>query len=641
MSEHAPSQDPPRAPDSVTNSNANRPILQARKNTSLWSYILPPTSSSPAPATPSAESSLPVPSTGPSDRNAVSVRLMLGDAKAALQQLSERVEGVVSEAADARREVAEAARGMEEAQAGAVRQVQVAANVAHTSRLEETSTRIAILEAALAAQNEKIVEVNRKCEFSQLQTADLLNRISGTYDAVVSLLPVIPLLQSLPTEIQNSQLKISSAIDHVGHESLRSTRDIRDECIRISEEQNRSTQAWISAELNTHFHAQTRLIDAWKDDFNSALVRLRSEFAQGLEGHRDSWTTSLSLHRQEMNGLFSARLSGSFNAACSANAQTTCSRSLAEEETSPKILPRTREKEDAGPDRVAGGTSATPHQVDRGLDVDIANTMRGSSETAPREPGLIRDEACGQASSTSGSNVVTAKAPQDTRPDAQLAQRSQHTVDVPNAGPSSHQGAMDKPARVLVEETQSTALSSVPSEDEDEAPDPEVDTIDVDAVDSEGDNGPARLKGRPFGALDQRTLSAAGDFTTPDSPPFSVHRKGLTVGRNDVLDSLPRTPIQRRVSRPHAPTWSKPRAPSSIIATSPWPGTAEVARAPTIGQSSARASPESSPLTGLTNINKRLHTTGNALHAPAKRQRRTRILLDSQELELDTSSPGR
>lgn len=51
---------------------------------------------------------------------------MLGDAKAALQQLSERVERVVSEAADARREVAEAARGMEEAQAGVVRQVQVA-----------------------------------------------------------------------------------------------------------------------------------------------------------------------------------------------------------------------------------------------------------------------------------------------------------------------------------------------------------------------------------------------------------------------------------------------------------------------------------------------------------------------------------
>lgn len=51
---------------------------------------------------------------------------MLADAKAALQQLSERVERVVGEAADARREVAEAARGMEEAQTGVVRQVQVA-----------------------------------------------------------------------------------------------------------------------------------------------------------------------------------------------------------------------------------------------------------------------------------------------------------------------------------------------------------------------------------------------------------------------------------------------------------------------------------------------------------------------------------
>lgn len=42
------------------------------------------------------------------------------------------------------------------------------ANVAHTSRLEESSVRIASLEAMLAVQNEKIVEVNRKCEFNQL-----------------------------------------------------------------------------------------------------------------------------------------------------------------------------------------------------------------------------------------------------------------------------------------------------------------------------------------------------------------------------------------------------------------------------------------------------------------------------------------
>lgn len=344
------------------------------------------------------------------------------------------------------------------------------------------------------------------------QTADLLNRINGTYNAVVALLPVVPLLQSLPTEIQNSQLKISSAIDHVGHESLRSARDIRDECVRISEEQNRSVQTWMSAELNTHFHAQTRLIDTWKDDFNSALVRLRSEFAQGLEGHRESWTTALSLHRQEMNGLFSAHLAGSSNAAC----PTACSRRLSEGDSSSKILPRTREEEDPGLNRVAGDTFSTPHPMNGGL----TSTL----ETAPHGPGPTRDEACGQASSISGSSVVI---PEDTRPDAQVAQSSQHTVDVSSAGPSTGHSA----ARVLVEETQSTALSSIPSEDE-QVPDPELDTIDVDAMESE-DDGPARSKGRPFGAMDWRTLSAVGDFTTPDSPPFSVHRQHLALGRQN------------------------------------------------------------------------------------------------------------
>lgn len=77
-----------------------------------------------------------------------------------------------------------------------------------------------------------------------------------------------------------------------------------------------------------------------------------------------------------------------------------------------------------------------------------------------------------------------------------------------------------------------------------------------------------------------------------------------------------------------------------MIETSPWPGTAEAARARTVGRSSARASPESDPLTELTNINKRPHATGVEPYGPAKRQRKTRILMNSQEL-LESSSPGR
>jgi hypothetical protein len=110
MSEHA-SQTPP----------ASRPTTTRKPG--LWSYILP---ASPAQldAHPPPPSSLPTP--GPADRNTMSARLMLADTKAALQQLSERVERVVREAADARREVAEAARGAEEAQAALVKQVHTA-----------------------------------------------------------------------------------------------------------------------------------------------------------------------------------------------------------------------------------------------------------------------------------------------------------------------------------------------------------------------------------------------------------------------------------------------------------------------------------------------------------------------------------
>ncbi|KAG9087911.1 hypothetical protein FS749_002561 [Ceratobasidium sp. UAMH 11750] len=164
--------------------HAISPISSTRKTGGLWSYILPPTAStSSSPPDPDATGQLPpsnsvsLPATGPSDRSAVSVRLMLGDAKAALQQLSDRVERVVDEAANARREIVETGRGVEEAHAGMVKQVQTIvkqaisslqeANVAHTSSLEATSARVANLEEALAAQARTISDLVQTCATTQ------------------------------------------------------------------------------------------------------------------------------------------------------------------------------------------------------------------------------------------------------------------------------------------------------------------------------------------------------------------------------------------------------------------------------------------------------------------------------------------
>ncbi|KAB5596165.1 hypothetical protein CTheo_437 [Ceratobasidium theobromae] len=111
------------------------------KKASLWSYILPP-------AIDGIPSSEPIPATGPLDRNAVSVRLLLGDAKAVLQQLSDRVDKVLAEShLQVEHRVFEA-------------------DLAHTSRLDQIEQRCVRLEAALASHSQATLELSAKCESS-------------------------------------------------------------------------------------------------------------------------------------------------------------------------------------------------------------------------------------------------------------------------------------------------------------------------------------------------------------------------------------------------------------------------------------------------------------------------------------------
>ncbi|KAG8682872.1 hypothetical protein FRC09_016467, partial [Ceratobasidium sp. 395] len=343
-----------------------------RKNGGLWSYILPPSATaSSSPPDPDATGQIPpstsiLPATGPSDRSAMSVRLMLSDAKAALQQLSERVERVADEAGNARREVAETGRGVEEAQAGMVKQVQTIgewsikqharslvgllrfsfggdgallleaalhvtlrrlflicdaysvvkqaimgvqeANSAHTSSLEAALARIANLEVMLAAQATAISDLGRTCLSNQSNIATLLDRVTQTHAAVLSLSPTIPLLQGIPAEIAKAQLSTTNAMGQLQTETLRAARDARLEFSTLSEEQNRAALGAVSELFGSRDQS-------WREKLDSISGQVKEE----LEKCREDWTSALSTHRQEVCGLLSVRL-----ATCTyANAHTT------------------------------------------------------------------------------------------------------------------------------------------------------------------------------------------------------------------------------------------------------------------------------------------------------------------------------
>jgi hypothetical protein len=300
------------------------------------------------------------------------------------------------------------------------------------------------------------------------------------------------MLQSIPTEIDSARLKTTSAIEQLQAETIRFARDERCELTRLSEEHTRSAQRAISDQ----FHALT---GTWKDELRGAFGQLRSEFSRDVEACKDSWTLALSLHRQEMSGLLSAR------PVC---VHSACSRTSMDPGPSPNALPRTREEEQTS----LNTTSSTSHLVER-TDVDA---VRAGSDIVLL--GSER-EACGRPSSISAAGLVDV----DTRPGLPARILGfEHT-----AGESAGAQEIVLPDAELEIESQ---LSALPKEDSQEG------KYSQDAYESQDHNVPT-TSGRPFGALNQhdRSRSANRDFTTPDSPPFSIHRQRFELSKGTSI----------------------------------------------------------------------------------------------------------
>ncbi|KAG9091041.1 hypothetical protein FRC06_000735 [Ceratobasidium sp. 370] len=551
-------------------------ISSTRKTGGLWSYILPPTSStSSSPPDPDAtgqlppsNSTAPLLATGPSDRSAVSVRLMLGDAKAALQQLSDRVERVVDEAANARREVAETGRGVEEAHAGMVKQVQTIvkqaaaslqeANVAHTSSLEATSGRVADLEAALAAQARTISDLSRACTATQSDITGLLDRATQTHSAVLSLSPVIPFLQAIPAGISGAQLKTTSALEHLHVETLRVARDARLELAKLSEEQTRATLGALS-EL---FSARDQM---WREQVDTIVGHVKRD----LERCREDWTSALSMHRQEVCGLLSVRLATCTHGCAQATAGTAevSSKTVAGMDSPLNASSRTTPEGQPGRNDAPHPPSSTPQQAGHLQNVDPAST-----ETQRAGSGA-GEETCGPGASTSGASGSVSKIVEGHRVhvDGDKCHGQNHNTShgrtTPKDSNGHHKDAATQPGpESELEpgiESQSSVLYSLPDPDEDAR---EVEDSQDVVAENHQDNASS---GRLFGILNQpnRTRSANFDFTTPDSPPFSVHRQRLNA-RNCLAATkqlLPSSPA----AFPQAPERAAPGASSPAIMPSP------------------------------------------------------------------------
>ncbi|QRW18097.1 hypothetical protein RhiXN_03021 [Rhizoctonia solani] len=158
----------------------------------LWSYILPvpaeprpggthasihshpaitidtastaATATTPVTITSTAEKeNLKLPTTSPADRNAISIRLALGDTQSAVQKLADRVDRVVDLQRQETRNVHDAIARVGQS----VEQAFTALDqttMAHTSKLDEALSRIARLEAALSAQSTVVTQIGAKCD---------------------------------------------------------------------------------------------------------------------------------------------------------------------------------------------------------------------------------------------------------------------------------------------------------------------------------------------------------------------------------------------------------------------------------------------------------------------------------------------
>ncbi|KAJ1307697.1 hypothetical protein OPQ81_001786 [Rhizoctonia solani] len=524
-----------------------------KKTTSLWSYILPLNNTNETPSannntitTTTTTTEVPLPTTSPSDRNAVSIRLALGDTQASLQHLSDRIDRVLDQRCQEAKKVEQLIGGVVQSVERAFTAV-AESNAAHTSKLEEALSRCGRLEEALSAQSKAISDLGAKCDANLSETSRTFHRLGTMHDNVISLLPAIPLLHTLPTEIQNSEFKTAHALEHA------LDRSAQNQYTLLSAE----TKSWI-----TEHQSKT----------SASLDKLREDVRREL----DVWSGALSLHRQEMTAIFSAALAGIRNMpGTTASAQSQIS------------------MDGASPGRGRG--SETPQTA---IALNATHTVNNTTHEQPHGP-------------LSSSGFLTAPSRESEKTVAQHAAKnpisSSRHIQASLVHDKNSTQTQVLPGRVLVEDTQSTALSSLPDEDQ-----PEREERVTFAV-------------RGFGALGKRASSTLGSFTNPGSPVFTVHRRPF------VQDSTSAQPL-----RP-APSLTKEHTTQSSLLTSK----SEVSgprRETTLGRSSPSGNHDI-PLTSK----KRPARAEDAPPGPTKRSRKTktRVLMDSQELLTLDSSPER
>ncbi|KDN48810.1 hypothetical protein RSAG8_02797, partial [Rhizoctonia solani AG-8 WAC10335] len=293
--------------------------------------------------------------------------------------------------------------------------------------------------------------------------------------------------------------------------------------------------------------AETRnWMSEYAKETNANLDRVRDEFKRASE----AWDGALSLHRQETSVMFSAVLAGIRSVPGSSSTTTRIS------------VDNNNTTADRRPETSHSGIAPNPTHT-------VASTTHGPS---------------------SSSGFVTA---------SQSDTQAQHAAKNPTSSARHTQPSLvhgknstRSEGRVLVEDTQSTALSSVPEEDQ-----------PGESVTFE--------RGRGFSALGKRAGSAFASFTNPGSPGFTVQRRPFVP--DSTLQPSPNLPK------------NQPHPDSSAQAATP---------APTLDRSSPSLRPP---------LQKRPARVEDAPPRPTKRSRKTktRVLMDSQELLRLDSSPER
>ncbi|QRW04403.1 hypothetical protein RhiLY_03402 [Ceratobasidium sp. AG-Ba] len=548
----------------------------ARKTGGLWSYILPPTPSSFSPESepdtslpPTSSTSTVLPATGPSDRSALSVRLMLGDAKAALQQLRGGPRGGGSSGGILKQ--------IKSVVKQAVSTIQEA-NLAHTSSLEAASARIANLEASLAAQAKGISDLSQACAFNQLGTSELMDRVMQTHSAVLTLSPVIPLLQAIPTEIANAHLGTKNAIERLQTESLRTARDTRIDLQNVSEEQTRATLSAISQ----LFGARDR---AWKELLDDIVGCTRKD----LEKCREDWSTAFFAHRREVCDLLSAHLANSAHGHEPAVATTSPIMNTGAVVTQDSTIgglyhsiPDEREQAHSDiPARVIPSTSRwrkKPSEADSPLVI-----VQGTSSETLDEPyglgGSISRIGCGIRSVANKCHAEPKSVRHQIHTQDNIHQHLEIDQHPPCLLSTGHQ-----PEPSVEAESQSTALSSVPELGEviEEPPDSQAHEIEHHVQDAGGT--------RLFGALNKpdRAHSLNIGFVAPGSPQFSAHRQSIIVEK-------PSSYVPTASTRPQVAQRIDPRVPSATTVGLPSLGTIPPDQAPTLGHPSPQSMSHISP----------------------------------------------